>query len=346
MSEKYNEGGAGVDTPNEAKSLADDMRAAGMDVPELNYGDFSDAGPENYPILDALLGGKKRDIRDNTPSSVVDYNSGFGNTPILEPIPNYNKGAAEDIFSGTNSNTIIILGRDRPRGKKSGRGKGANSHVGCIDIIAGLSGILSREVDAQGKLVATNKSPELDSARIYITQHAEDIDGPEYFNLATGNVGRLTGRSAIVLKADSTRIIGREGIKLITSSDTRSGASSKFIGDNIQGIDLIAGNDDSGLQPMVKGDDLAAVLDNLVELISDVQDSAAFSVQFIATVIASFIDVSGTAAEKLQELIAQAPQEVVNLSIQELNFIFHRLNYDERNPFAKRNFRSKWNHVN
>ena len=97
---------------------------------------------------------------------------------------------------------------------------------------------------------------------------------------------------------------------------------------------------------MVKGDDLAAVLDNLVELISDVQDSAAFSVQFIATVIASFIDVSGTAAEKLQELIAQAPLEVANLSIQELNFIFHRLNYDERNPFAKRNFRSKWNHVN
>ena len=263
----------------------------------------------------------------------------------MEPIPRYNRASAEDVFSGTNSNTIIILGRDRPRSTADGKGASANSHVGCIDIIAGLSGILSREVDSEGRLVATNKSPELDSARIYISQRA-DIDSPEYFNLAQGNVGNLTNRSAIAIKADSVRIIGREGIKLVTSSDTRQGASSLFIGDNIQGVDIIAGNDDSDLQPMVKGDDLAKVLDNLLELIADVQNSTAFCVQFIASSIAATVDVSGTAADKLSSLISQAPQEVINLWLQDLNFIFHKLNYDAENPFAQNNFRSRYNHVN
>jgi hypothetical protein len=303
------------------------------------------SGTKTWSVLSSLLGAAKAAVLDDDPDSVKKYNSGFYNTPLLEPIPRYNRASAEDVFSGTNSNTIVILGRDRPRSTSDGKGASANSHVGCIDIIAGLSGILSREVDSEGRLVATNKSPELDSARIYISQRA-DIDSPEYFNLAQGNVGNLTNRSAIAIKADSVRIIGREGIKLVTSSDTRQGASSLFIGDNVQGVDIIAGNDDSDLQPMVKGDDLAKVLDNLLELIADVQNSTAFCVQFIASSIAATVDVSGTAADKLTSLISQAPQEVINLWLQDLNFIFHKLNYDAENPFAQNNFRSRYNHVN
>ena len=301
--------------------------------------------PQSWSLLTSLLQGNKAAVAEQQPESVRKYNAGFYNTPILEPLPKYNKSKAEDVITGTNSNTIIILGRDRPRSPVEGKGAGANSHVACIDIIAGLSGILAREVDNEGRIVATNKSPELDSARIYISQRA-DIDSPEYFNLAEGNVGNLTNRSAIAIKADSVRLIGREGIKLVTSSDNHSGASGFWIGDNIQGVDIIAGNDDSDLQPMVKGNDLAEVLDNLVELIADVQNSASFCVNFIACCIAAMVDPSGTSGIKLLSLVKQAPQEVINLWLQDLNFIFHKLNYDAENPFAKYNFRSKYNHVN
>ena len=208
-----------------------------------------------------------------------------------------------------------------------------------------MSGILAREVDNRGDKVVTNKSPQLDSARIYISQRA-DIDSPEYFNLAEGRVGNLTNRSAIAIKADSVRLIGREGIKLVTSTDAYNGSSGMFIGDNIQGIDLIAGNDDSNLQPMVKGDDLAKVLDDLLELVSNLQDTVSFNVEMICQIISVMLVNNPKSASALAPLLPRIAEQWTNLQIQEQNYAFHKLNYSEKNPFAKFNFRSKYNNVN
>ena len=205
--------------------------------------------------------------------------------------------------------------------------------------------MMAREVDNRGEEVLSNKSTQLDAARIYISQRA-DIDSPEYFNLAEGKVGNLTNRSAIAIKADSVRIIGREGIKLVTSTDTYSGGAGQFIGDNIQGIDLIAGNNDSDLQPIVKGDDLAKILDDLLELVTHVQSSTSFTLELLTTLLAAFVDPTGAAAARLKTLFLRLPIEVVNLSIQEKNFVYHKLNYSNKNPLAKYNFRSKYNNVN
>jgi len=295
-------------------------------------------------IVDALLGGAKDTARNTDGPAQARFKSGFLQSEILEPVPHYNQAPSENVIRGK-SNTIIIMGRDRPAGENSGKGAGAATHVGCIDIIAGMSGMLARETDSKGQKVLTNKNPALDSARIYISQRA-DIDSPEYFNLAEGKVGSLTNRSAIAIKADSVRIIGREGIKLVTSGDQYSGAAGLFIGDNIQGIDIIAGNDDSDLQPMVKGDDLALLLDNLLGLLSDVQSTSAYTLQLIAYAIASFVDPTGTAGSKLSSMLRQMPTEVINLATQELNLAFHEINYSELNPFAYYNFRSKHNNVN
>tara|TARA_R110000765_G_scaffold297183_1_gene392279 strand:+ start:461 stop:1168 length:708 start_codon:yes stop_codon:yes gene_type:complete len=158
------------------------------------------------------------------------------------------------------------MGRDRPRGIGSGYGGAGASHSGCIDIVAGMTGIMCRSTDANGEEVVTDKSPELDAARIYISQQT-DID--ENFQLAAGVVGNLKARSGIAIKADGVRIIGREGIKLVTSSDNHD-ASGLWIGDVTSGIDLIAGNDDSGLQPLVKGTSLREGLLELNELIGEV----------------------------------------------------------------------------
>tara|TARA_R110002020_G_scaffold207313_2_gene412806 strand:- start:3282 stop:4184 length:903 start_codon:yes stop_codon:yes gene_type:complete len=276
---------------------------------------------------------------------VAPGSTGIDHTPSLGANPAYNIREAENIIQGKEG-TIIIFGRDRPGSETSGTGATTATNVGRIDIIAGLSGPLKRETDNKGAKVATNPSTELDSARIYITERAKDIDSKEYFGLAKGNVGYLSNRSAIAVKADSVRIIGREGIKLVTSSDTRNGASGLFIGDNIQGVDIIAGNDDSGLQPMVKGDDLAKVLDNLLELIQDVQASVSYQSEVQMSMAGALVDPTGASAGKLGQLLARLPIEISNLACQERNFAFHKMNYSDKNPFAKFNFRSKYNHVN
>jgi len=295
-------------------------------------------------ITEALLANNKKSLENDSPKLQGQEYSGYFQSDIVGPNPSYNLKESENIIQGKH-NTIIIMGRDRPGSEFSGKGSSANTNVGCIDIIAGLSGIMAREVDDQGEKVLTNKSTELDSARIYISQRA-DIDSPEYFNLAQGKVGNLTNRSAIAIKADSVRVIGREGIKLVTSTDSYNGSAGMFIGDNIQGIDLIAGNNDADLQPMVKGDDLAELLDNMLELIVDLHGSLAFTMELVASLAGSFADPTGASATKLASMVLRMPIEVSNLSLQEQNFAFHQLNYSNKNPFAKYNFRSKYNNVN
>jgi hypothetical protein len=292
-------------------------------------------------ITSALLSAGKKLLKDNSPKEEAQEYSGYFHSEILEPRPNYNVKESESFIQGK-SNTIIIMGRDRPGSEFGGKGATANTNVGCIDIIAGLSGILAREVDNQGEKVSTNKSTELDSARIYISQRA-DIDSPEYFNLAAGKVGNLTNRSAIAIKADSVRVIGREGIKLVTSGDSYNGSAGMFIGDNIQGIDLIAGNNDSDLQPMVKGNDLAEALDNLMELITDLHGSVAVTQEIIGQMLVMLAPVF---AKAVLPIASRLELETVNMSLQEWNFAFHQLNYSDLNPWAKYNFRSKYNNVN
>ena len=178
---------------------------------------------------------KPRQRLDNLPERTRDSlrsksnpdadNSGYYNETIPEPVPVYNQSPSEQVYKGSN-NSFIIMGRDRPRGIGSGYGGAGASHSGCIDIVAGMTGIMCRSTDANGEEVVTDKSPELDAARIYISQQT-DID--ENFQLAAGVVGNLKARSGIAIKADGVRIIGREGIKLVTSSDNHD-ASGLWIG--------------------------------------------------------------------------------------------------------------------
>ncbi len=293
-----------------------------------------------------LVGSNKKQIAGGGPREVTERGmTGVNHQISLGPNPTINLLPAENYISGK-ENTIILMGRDRPGSETSGLGADPTTNVGCIQLIAGLSGIMAREVNEKNERVATNPSTELDSAKIYITQRAKDIDSKEYFNLARGNVGYLTNRSAIAIKADSGRIIGSEGIKIVKSTDTRSGASGQFIGDNIQGVDIIAGNDDSELQPMVKGDDLAKVLDSLLEIVQDIHSSVAFQLEFTLSSAAALTDPTGASAAKLGSLLTRMPMELSNLACQERNFAFHKMNYSEKNPFAKYNFRSKYNNVN
>lgn len=158
--------------------------------------------------------------------------------------------------------SYITLGADAPNGPGSGY-SAFGARCSSIDIVTGrMSSVV--EVSTNPDLYVLDNF-NLDAARIYVSQRT-DVD--ENFGLKPGNVGNSIGRSAVAAKADAVRIIGREGIKLVTSGYGDYNSQGGKIS-STYGIDLIAGNDDSDLQPIPKGDELVSFLESTLELISN-----------------------------------------------------------------------------
>jgi hypothetical protein len=201
------------------------------------------------------------------------HNSGTGNSHLSgDPWPSYNLADCEVAYQRGNS--FIILGRDRPRGEMSGYGGRVGvGNCASIDLIAGMTGIMCREVKTKAgnivEQVVTDKNPQLDAARIYISQRSDIDDTEEGFDLAKGTIGQIKAKSAIAIKADSIRIIARDGgIKIVTGPDIydSNGLPIRVTA----GINLIAGNNDTTLQPMVKGENLVDCLLEMVDRIDEV----------------------------------------------------------------------------
>jgi len=188
-----------------------------------------------------------------------DYNGVAGNK-MVEPVPKYKSTPSEKVISNDN-NSWIVLGRDRPANKFSGySGKGATG-AGSIDIVAGRGAATGvREANDKEEDLYVDPNFKVDAARIHISQRT-DID--DNFDIVEGEVGNAIDKSGIGAKADNIRIIGRESIKLVTGTDSTNSHGGSI--GNVKGIDLIAGNDDSDLQPMVKGDNVKDAIERLVE---------------------------------------------------------------------------------
>ena len=214
---------------------------------------------------------------------------GQGGTELEEPMATYEPTKVEVVLPKKASHWgrhRIVFGRDRhTREGLSGYGGRGCTAAGSIDIVVGSGGPEPKH----GQIVGPNFFT--DAARIYLTQRG-DIDA--YFSLpidVTNGVLPSENRSAIGIKADGVRIIGREGVRIYTNARTnKSGRprETNAVGGDIQsrsGIHLVA-NMDVGLvditgglsgcvspiqlkqynklQPMVKGDFLVAFLDDLM----------------------------------------------------------------------------------
>jgi hypothetical protein len=189
-------------------------------------------------------------------------NLGFNNTHIPEFIPEFKKSQVESVIN--NNNSFIVLGKDRPANFASGYGGKGHTQAASIDIVVGRYSSIQYGVDVlpssrTSETQAVDPDFLYDAARIYISQKS-DID--EYFGLSAGKVGNSKGKSAIALKADGIRIIGREGVKIVSSgtdkNNSQGGESTATIG-----VDLIAGNViDAELEPMVLGNKLVSFLNN------------------------------------------------------------------------------------
>jgi hypothetical protein len=174
---------------------------------------------------------------------------------IAEPLSNFVSTACDKLSKKGAS--VIALGRDSPYGAHSGYGSQGATGASSVHLIAGTG--TNNPEDFADRNVNT------DAATIYMSQ-LTDID--ENFGLAEGNVGAVEGKSAIGLRADGVRINARHGIKLITegygATDSKKNRQQSTVG-----IDLIAGNNDEDLQPLVKGDDLKDALNEIIKTIND-----------------------------------------------------------------------------
>jgi len=224
------------------------------------------------------LSEEAKEALDKKSKKDTKFIKGICGDPLLEAVPQHIGTSTEVIVKNAN-NAQIVLGRDRPKGVCSGYGGRGDTQAASIDIVVGRMGGLFVE-SAQ---LWTDPDFEKDAARIYISQKT-DIDAN--FGLAAGTVGSAIGvnddefdivdnpnipaptsfkpspRSGIALKADGVRLIGREGIKLVTGVDSINSQGGTIR--SVAGIDLIAGNDDSDLQPLVKGENLSEALSRLV----------------------------------------------------------------------------------
>ena len=213
---------------------------------------------------------------------------GVDHTHITEPHGNLLIKGQEKVIEGQNNN-FIIMGRDRPGDGQDGYGGAEHTHASSIRLIAGLHGrdVKETNIKKDGDKVVEERlflqpSPSKDAATFYMSQKT-DIDSA--FNISTGGrYGAPQGRSAILAKADCIRLVGRESLKLVTKTESKNSLKGPIRGK--PGIELIAGNDTTNMQPLVKGKNLIEALDQTLDVVnqlSNVVEYLAIAVQAGAT---------------------------------------------------------------
>ena len=178
--------------------------------------------------------------------------------------------------------TVIVyrFRSNRPFLKASGKGGHGYTQCGKIDLITGLNS------PEEPNLKKTNPNFFLDAARVYIAQKT-DVD--RNFGLARGTeIVSSNNHSAVALKADHVRMVARNHIKLVTGTARMKSSEKDSKGDEVISagkIDFIAGNSNepnyivggigpiqiNALQPLVKGDNLEHMLNEIISLMSDIQ---------------------------------------------------------------------------
>jgi len=195
---------------------------------------------------------------------LLSSNQGIFQTNPPEPTMNFVRARNEKIVGSRNNNAQMVFGRDRPSTLASGKGGKGAADANTIDIVVGRMACKGQDI-SKGKIKAIDPHLGCDASRIYISQ-LTDVD--LNFGIAPGREGnaaallgeQVPSRAAIGIKSDKVRIIGREGVKIVTGrSHAFSGFGQKGETNSLDGevpiappIELIAGNN-SGTKKVVLG---------------------------------------------------------------------------------------------
>ena len=182
------------------------------------------------------------------------------------PTPNISLRPAPGQRVINKRDAAIVFGKDRPGKLDTGYGKLA-PRADAIDIVIGRMAAANKGKGPPDKSIV---DPHFgaDAARIYISQ-LTNID--ENFSIQDKEQDQSIGRSGIGIKADAVRIIGREGVKIVTGKSNWDGweETNSRGGKIIQPappIKLIAGNN-IGKQTLLGGVFLKSEEVNLLQAV-------------------------------------------------------------------------------
>lgn len=232
---------------------------------------------------------KKKEITDKLLASgnALPEGSGLYNSPATGPATNFESPANALVLNKNDS--YIVLGADMPGGIASGYGGKGATRAATIDLVVGRGSSRRDGLGPKDGEILNNDFFS-DAARIYISQ-LTDID--KNFAITESQIERSVGRSAIGMKADAIRVIGREGVKIVTGKGMNvAGFGSEGEPNSLGGaikeiapkIEFIAGNDATNLQPITLGDNTTDALKELGVLVEQV----AGSVMSLALMLTSF----------------------------------------------------------
>jgi hypothetical protein len=248
-----------------------------QDNPSLPSGGIQDPKTTQSQKANVDLQGMKPENRN----AVLNNPSGLGGvlgSQLSEASPRFKEIAGDKVWSGQN-NQWLVFTRDRPGNINTGFQALGHTQAGAIDMVVGRMSPHPREIDSKGRPIKCSpiflsekyRDEDLeivDAARIYMSQKTNiDIN----FGLAKGYMGNKTTQSAIGIKADAVRIISRGGgIKMVTNTPREMNSQGAKSNTESPGVEIIAGNDDTNLQPMVLGDNLRELLNLMCQMISEI----------------------------------------------------------------------------
>ena len=215
------------------------------------------------PVQDKQLSDREKSQRRASPPDVAAKMDGINGDMLIEAVPVPMQYPGDHHIAGKN-NAGLHLTRDEEYRFKGHTGAGA-----CY-LYAGRSpnDIKVEEKDGQlgagtNTILRTPNNLRKDAAYLYLSQKA---DSRSLLGVVGGTYGRKAGRrkgqSLAAIKADDVVLMAREsGIRLITGMDSKNSKGGPLFAQF--GVELIAGNDSSDLQPLVKGGNLRKYLRGL-----------------------------------------------------------------------------------
>jgi len=218
--------------------------------------------PYFFDLASSRMNGSQNNQRSLNMSSGPEKDldgMGINGTRKFISLPTYNAidAAKVDSYNGS----YITMGQDAPEGPGTGK-SATGAQAPSIDFVCGR---VSAVADAA-------KNPDLyvnddfihDAVRIYMSQ-TTDLD--KACKLVQGDNPKFENRSGAAIIADNVALKGRRGVKIVTSPHGDQNSKGGHISSGT-GIELIANNDDSDLQPIVKGDNLIEAVNTIYKRIN------------------------------------------------------------------------------
>ena len=253
---------------------------------------------------------------------------------VEERSPEFNKAPCETKIDG-NHNSSIVLGRDRNGNWTSGEGGKGALQCGMIDLVAGRGQLIMEHnkkncTDPLEGIELAGPMFHSDAARIYLTQKCESID--RYFGLKPSGGPDCGKKSAVGMKADQIRIIGREKVRIYAGRGNFAGFDASIGETNCKGerlkgqvIELQVGNQE--LHPMVLGRKLTQYLKRKNETQRKIH-SMLNMLNTNILVLAGLVSLPSTPANTLKTgpIMKKSLEEMANTINQTLNTYFDDIN--------------------